>query len=106
MSEAESDGIPQRIKFSIAPEVETGVYANFVSLWHQPDCFILDFSVFTAPAQLSETEDGQRFADLPARVVARVRIPPQQVFELMKALSAQLSAWERETGQQRPDPDA
>ena len=29
-------------------------------------------------------------------VVSRVRIPPAQVFELMKALEQQLSAWESE----------
>jgi hypothetical protein len=31
-------------------------------------------------------------------VVARVRVPPSQVFEIMKALERQLTAWETETG--------
>ncbi|GAA2375516.1 DUF3467 domain-containing protein [Dactylosporangium salmoneum] len=99
------EGTPPRISFNIPPEIEAGVYANFVNLWHQPDGFILDFSVFTAPPGLGEDDAGNQFVHLPARVVSRVRIPPQQVFELMKALSEQLSAWELETGRQRADPD-
>jgi hypothetical protein len=97
--------VPQIIRFSVPPDVEAGVYANFVSLWHQPDSFVLDFSVFTAPPQLKEHEDGHQFFDLPARIVSRVRIPPQQVFELMKALGIELSAWERATGQSPSTPD-
>jgi hypothetical protein len=30
--------------------------------------------------------------------VARVRVPPNQVFEIMKALERQLTGWEQETG--------
>jgi hypothetical protein len=36
-----------------------------------------------------------------ARVVSRVRIPPAQVFELMKALEKQLTQWEASTGARR-----
>jgi hypothetical protein len=40
-----------------------------------------------------------------AQVVARVRVPPSQVFEIMKALERQLTAWETETGRRpRPSP--
>jgi hypothetical protein len=94
--------------FVSTPEVETGVYANFVSLWHQPDCFVLDFSVFTAPAQVVADPDGTQHVELAARVVSRVRIPPAQVFELMKALNDQLSMWEAESGRKPPAaaPDA
>jgi hypothetical protein len=87
----------QRVNFAITPEVEVGTFANFVSVWHQPDCFVLDFSTWTQPPRLVE-EEGQRMVNLSARVVSRVRIPPGQVFEIMKALENQLSAWERETG--------
>jgi len=64
-----------------------GTYADFVSVWHSRDAFVLDFAVLaqpTTPQQLS------------ARVVTRVRIPPSQVFEIMKALEQQLTAWESE----------
>ena len=40
---------------------------------------------------------------MPARVVARVRIPPSQVWELMKALEQNLSAYERENDKSAHD---
>ncbi len=92
----------QKVTLSITPEVETGVFANFVGVWHQPDCFVLDFQTYTRPPQLSEDSDGRKYIDVATRVVSRVRIPPGQVFEIMKALEQQLSAWERETGASRP----
>ena len=64
-----------------------GTYADFVSVWHSRDAFVLDFAVLAQPA----TAQG-----LNARVVTRVRIPPSQVFEIMKALEQQLTAWENE----------
>ena len=96
--------LPQRMTFVSTPDVETGVYANFVSLWHQPDCFVLDFSVFTQPPQVVSDSDGSKHVELPARIVSRVRIPPAQVFELMKALNDQLSMWEAEHGKKPPPP--
>ena len=39
---------------------------------------------------------------MPARVVSRIRIPPEQVFELAKALTQQLEFWEQETGRRAP----
>jgi Protein of unknown function (DUF3467) len=96
--------LPQRATINITPEIEVGVYANFVGVWHQPDCFVLDFSTHTQPPKVVQDESGQKFIDLSTRVVSRVRIPPGQVFEIMKALEQQLSAWERETGGVRPEP--
>jgi hypothetical protein len=56
------------------------------------------------PPYLSEDIDASRqLIMIPARVVSRVRIPASQVFELMKVLEKQLSAWELETGQRPPD---
>ena len=46
---------------------------------------------------------SQQLVIIPARVVARVRIPASQVFELMKALEQQLTAWELQTGRRSPD---
>jgi hypothetical protein len=56
------------------------------------------------PPYPSEDIDASRqLIMIPARVVSRVRIPASQVFELMKVLEKQLSAWELETGQRPPD---
>lgn len=89
--------LPRRLSLSTSPEVESGVYADFVSVWHQPHQFILDFSVHTSPPQVVEA-DGKQVVNVPARMVARVRIRPEQIFEIMKALNQQLSRWEREQG--------
>lgn len=90
--------IHQYFEVETAPEVEPGVYADFANLWHTADVFVIDFAALRQPPQPGEDDSGQQVIKVPTRIVARVRIPPGQVFELMKALEAQLSAWERETG--------
>ncbi|MDQ1683837.1 MAG: hypothetical protein QOC82_574 [Frankiaceae bacterium] len=70
-----------------------GTYADFVSVWHSKDAFVLDFAVLAQPVTA---------AQFMARVVARVRIPPSQVFEIMKALEQQLTAWEAERAAEPP----
>lgn len=85
-------------------EVEVGVYANFVSVWHDQDSFTLDFAAVTRPGvTMHDEETGQAFIGIGAKIAARVRIPPSQVFEIMKALEQQLSAWEIATGKLRPN---
>lgn len=78
-----------------------GVHADLVGVWHTPDSFVMDFSALAEPPQLHQ-ESRQDIVMQHAQIVARVRIPPSQVFEIMKALEQQLSAWERETGQGAP----
>jgi hypothetical protein len=88
-----------RLDITVGPEVETGVYANFASVWHTPDSFVLDFAVVLGPpGPGTDAGTGEALVAVPARVVSRVRIPPQQVFELMKALEQQLTSFEKETG--------
>ena len=88
----------QRIHMNMPPELAAGVYADFVRAWHTKDAFVLDFANLVEPPR---AEDDAVL--LNATVVARVRIPPAQVFELMKALEQQLSAWEKETGQRQAE---
>jgi hypothetical protein len=78
-----------------------GVHADFVSAWHTPHTFVLDFAALVRPPK--PVEDASEPL-LEAEVVARVRIPPAQIFEIMKALERQLSAWETETGRQANPP--
>lgn len=87
-----------RLEVSITPEVEAGQYANFASVWHTQDGFVLDFAVITRPPGLADNGDGQQYISVPTRITSRVRIPPAQVFELMKALEQQLTAYENEVG--------
>jgi hypothetical protein len=79
----------QQATIHLPDEHHAGAYADFVSVWHTKDVFVLDFAVLTQP-----TTPGQ----LNGRVVSRVRIPPAQVFEIMKALEQQLTKWEGERG--------
>ena len=87
------------MEISVTPEIEAGVYANFVGVWHDADVFTLDFTAVTRPPEMSTDPDtGEEFLHVQSRIVSRVRIPPGQVFEIMRALEVQLSAWESETG--------
>lgn len=79
-------------------ELVGGVYADFVSVWHTSSTFTLDFAALAAPPELQRTDDGRDVVVSKSKVVSRVRIPPTQVFEIMKALEFQLSAWEKEQG--------
>ena len=82
-------GQPQQAQIHIPDDRMEGTYADFVSVWHSKDVFVLDFAVLSQPITP---------AQLQSRVVSRVRIPPSQVFEIMKALEQQLTAWEQERG--------
>ena len=77
----------QQAHIHLPDDVIEGAYADFVSVWHSRESFVLDFAVLAQPATPQQ---------LSARVVSRVRIPPSQVFEIMKALERQLTAWENE----------
>ena len=78
---------PQQAQIHIHEDRVEGTYADFVSVWHSKDVFVLDFAVLSQPTTATQ---------LTSRVVSRVRIPPSQVFEIMKALEQQLTAWENE----------
>ena len=94
-----------RVEISMPESKLPGVYADLVGVWHTPETFVLDFSSYTEPPQLRPGDGGDVVVQ-PAHVVVRVRVPPGQVFEIMKALERQLSAWERETGRSAPPPEA
>lgn len=81
------------------PSDPGGHYADFVGVWQTDETFVLDFAAITGPPD-PPAEDGSQ--NINAQVVARVRIAPSQVFEIMKALEAQLSMWEHRTGNVPP----
>lgn len=83
-------------QIDLPEDVVSGVYADFVSIWHTPGTFTFDFAALAAPPEVSATETGEPLTLLKSRVVARIRVPPDQVFEIMKALEQQLTAWEQE----------
>lgn len=89
---------PTNVSITMPPDQVTGVHADFVSAWHTQDVFVLDFAAVVGPGRPAEGPDGQPVTQIDAQVIARVKLPPSQVFEIMKALEQQLSAWESETG--------
>ena len=95
---SEHAGVPEHRMEIVMPEGNIpGVHADLVGVWHTRDSFVLDFSAIVEPPRMEPAPVGNVIVER-AQVVARVRIPPSQVFEIMKALEQQLSLWERETG--------
>ncbi|SES37100.1 DUF3467 domain-containing protein [Actinokineospora terrae] len=90
--------LESRFMVNMPPEQEVGHYANFAVVWHDKESFVLDFATIVGPNHPAQDDSGTEFLATPARIVSRVRIPPSQVFEIMKALEQQLSKWEQETG--------
>jgi hypothetical protein len=102
-----SDQRPVALQFQVdvPPDVEAGVPADFANVWHTRTSFVIDFAVPKGPAKLVDgPEDGPRHAVVNARVVSRVRIPPEQAFEIARALTQQLDQWEKETGRRQGTP--
>lgn len=85
-------------EIDIPEEVAPGVFADFVGVWHTPDTFVFDFAAMVAPPDDVTNELGEQVTRLQSRIVSRVRVPPAQILEIMKALNHQLDAWEQETG--------
>jgi hypothetical protein len=79
------DGSAQRevvLDIQTPPEWETGVYANFLAMWHTAHEFTLDFSV-SLPAEEPEGPEGPLI--IPVRVVARVKVPASALFDAVLA---------------------
>lgn len=76
----------------VPPDLEAGVYSNFLGVWHTAYEFTLDFAV-TEPAQ--SVEGGIK---VPCRVVSRVKVPVTLIFEVLKALNANMTQYEETYG--------
>lgn len=97
------DELPSHFEIDLPPEVVPGHYADFANVWHTPTVFVMDYVTLAQPPREDvDPESGDPRLVVPARVVSRIRIPPEQVFELAKALTQQLEMWEQETGRRAP----
>ena len=89
----------REFKIDLPSKVIDGKFADFASIWHTPNVFVLDFVAVTSPPKVDEDpHTGEESSVIPGRVVSRIKLPPEQVFEVAKALTQQLEAWEQETG--------
>lgn len=96
MTDDGSPTLPTTFNITVPPEQLAGHYADFVSVWHNKETFILDFVSMSHPPRPTTTDDGTSVAQVNCQVVSRVRIPAEQVWEVMKALQTQLGQWEKE----------
>lgn len=95
--------VPMNVSMQISAEVEVGVFADFASVWHTPNTFVLDFLSIRRPPELPTLEGGEpKAGELLATVGARVRIPPEQIFPIIQALQNQGRQWLAETGRSEP----
>jgi Protein of unknown function (DUF3467) len=90
------------LQIELPDDLAGGNYADFASVWHTPNVFVLDFVAVKTPPQEGVDANGNKAIVVPGRVVSRIRIPPEQVFEVAKALTRQLETWEQETGRREP----
>ena len=86
------------VQINVPPDQVAGAYANIVGVWSTPYDFAIDFAV------------NQPYASGPGalagKVVARVRIPPTIVFDLLQALNQELGRYEEQFGPiKRPGED-
>jgi hypothetical protein len=82
-----------QFQIQVPDDMQGGAYANLVSVWQSPYDFTLDFLSTLQPGL---DEAGNTV--VPARVVSRVKLPPAQIFEVMKALNAELAKYEANFG--------
>jgi hypothetical protein len=83
----------QQIQIQVPDDLQAGVYANMALVWHTPFDFTLDFAALqpTVPDAAGEPVT-------PARVVARVKFPPSQIFQLLQAINANMTKYEEAFG--------
>lgn len=93
---------PMHLNLSLPADAEVGVFADLANVWHTPNTFIMDFLSIKQPVASAEQPDGQVVTRVEATVAARVRIPPEQVFGLIRALTEQSQRWLAESGKSEP----
>jgi Protein of unknown function (DUF3467) len=80
------------------PTLEAGVYANGLAIWHTLHEFTFDFFVSSQPPAEVKTADGEVVIRAPHRQVARLRVPPTSVFDIIRTISQNLALYEQKFG--------
>ena len=95
---------PTTFPLQVPAELEAGVYANFLGVWHTAYEFTLDFAA-TQPAQIADPDDPDSPLVVGCRVVSRVKIPVTVAFDVIRALNENLTQYEQRFGEiARPGP--
>ena len=93
---------PTQFELNVPPELEGGVYANVLGVWHTAYEFTLDFAAMQPP-QVEDEDDPNSPAFVQCRVVSRVKVPVTVVFDVIRALNENMTKYEEHFGEiQRP----
>jgi hypothetical protein len=93
---------PVEFRQRVPKELQTGSYANLMAGWLTPYEFTLDFAVTQEP---QVPEDAADPVTIPCILVSRVKIPVTIIFDVLRALSDLMTAYERLYGEiQQPRP--
>ena len=90
--------LPVAFEVHADPSMTGGVYANALGIWHTEHEFTLDFTVNSQPPQPMQTEEGVTVVHVPHQLVARVRIPPGVVFDVLRAINENMTRYEAAFG--------
>jgi hypothetical protein len=74
-----------------------GAYANGIGVWYTQTEFTLDFFV-NLPPEVGTDPDGNQVVLAPQQVVARLKLPPSLIFQLMRNLSTNMDQYEQQHG--------
>lgn len=79
------------LRINVPADQVAGHYANLIGVWHTQHDFAIDFCVIQPFAGDEETTSAQ--------VIARVRLPPTIVFDLLRSLNENLADYEKSFGE-------
>ena len=80
------------------PALEAGAYASGLAIWHTLHEFTFDFFVSSQPPSEAETAEGEKVIRARHRLVARIRVPPTSVFDIIRTISQNLALYEQKFG--------
>lgn len=81
------------LEYRVSDDIEGGLYANSVTIWHTGHEFTFDFASSLPPRQ---DEDGE--VTVPFKVVARVKVPVSMIFDLLQAINSNMTTYEETFG--------
>lgn len=76
----------------VPPDLESGIYANFMAVWSGQHDFTLDFSVTGQP----RIEDDK--VVVPTQVVSRIKVPLTLAEDILQALAKHVTKFEEAAG--------
>lgn len=86
------------MQFRTPEALAPGSYANGCAVWSTQNEFSLDFLVSLPPEPGVHPDTGAAVMLAPQQLVARIKLPPALIFQLMQNLNASMAQYEEEHG--------